>query len=78
MEALQNALRQQATQDPLTGLFNRRHLNDALPTLFALAQRDAQTMALAIIDLDHFKLINDHHGHTAGDRLLAAFGELLQ
>ncbi|WP_280154141.1 diguanylate cyclase [Piscinibacter sp. XHJ-5] len=77
VQALQEALRQQATQDPLTGLFNRRHLNDTLPTLFALARRDAQTMALAIIDLDHFKSINDRHGHAAGDRLLAAFGELL-
>jgi diguanylate cyclase (GGDEF)-like protein len=77
VQALQEALRQQATQDPLTGLFNRRHLNDALPTLFALAQRDAQTMSLVIIDLDHFKRINDQHGHGAGDQLLAAFGELL-
>lgn len=77
VQALQAALRQQATQDPLTGLFNRRHLNDTLPTLFALAQRERQTMALAIIDMDHFKLVNDRHGHAAGDRLLAAFGELL-
>ena len=77
VQALQEALRQQATQDPLTGLFNRRHLNDALPQLFALARRDGQTMALVIIDLDHFKLINDQHGHAAGDQLLAAFGELL-
>jgi diguanylate cyclase (GGDEF)-like protein len=77
VQALQQALVEQATHDPLTGLFNRRHLNDALPTLFALAQREAQTMALAIIDLDHFKRINDQHGHAAGDRLLTAFGELL-
>ncbi|HEY0857636.1 MAG TPA: diguanylate cyclase [Albitalea sp.] len=77
VQALQAALRQQATQDPLTGLFNRRHLNDTLPTLFALAQRESRTLALVIIDLDHFKLINDRHGHAAGDRLLAAFGELL-
>ncbi|MEK8033331.1 GGDEF domain-containing protein [Ideonella sp. DXS29W] len=77
VESLQQALVQQATRDPLTGLFNRRHLNDALPTLFALAQRDAHTMALAIIDLDHFKLVNDRHGHAAGDRLLAAFGDML-
>ena len=40
VQALQAALREQATRDPLTGLFNRRHLNDALPTLFALAQRE--------------------------------------
>jgi diguanylate cyclase (GGDEF)-like protein len=77
VQSLQKALQQQATHDPLTGLFNRRHLNDALPTLFALAQRESQTMALAIIDLDHFKRVNDEHGHAAGDRLLAAFGELL-
>jgi len=77
VQALQEALRQQATQDPLTGLFNRRHLNDTLPTLFALARREAQTMALAIVDLDHFKSINDQHGHAAGDQLLAAFGEML-
>jgi two-component system, cell cycle response regulator len=77
VQALQEALRQQATQDPLTGLFNRRHLNDALPTLFALAQRDAKTMALVIIDLDRFKTINDVYGHASGDSLLAAFGQLL-
>jgi diguanylate cyclase (GGDEF)-like protein len=77
VQALQAALRQQATQDPLTGLFNRRHLNDALPTLFALARREGQPLALVIIDLDHFKAVNDRHGHAAGDRLLAAFGELL-
>jgi two-component system, cell cycle response regulator len=77
VQALQQALREQATRDPLTGLFNRRHLNDALPTLFALAQREAQTLALVIIDLDRFKAVNDEHGHAAGDRLLAAFGELL-
>ena len=77
VEKLQTALLQQATHDPLTGLFNRRHLNAMLPTLFALAQRESQTMALVIIDLDRFKLINDDHGHAAGDQLLAAFGKLL-
>jgi diguanylate cyclase (GGDEF)-like protein len=77
VQALQQALLEQATHDPLTGLFNRRHLNDTLPTLFALARREGQTMALAIIDLDHFKRINDQHGHVAGDQLLAAFSELL-
>ena len=77
VQALQAALRQQATQDALTGLFNRRHLNDTLPTMLALAARDGQPLALAIIDLDHFKAVNDGHGHDAGDRLLAAFGALL-
>jgi two-component system, cell cycle response regulator len=77
VQALQAALREQATQDPLTGLFNRRHLNDTLPQLHALARREAQPLALAIIDLDHFKRVNDQHGHAAGDQLLTAFGELL-
>jgi diguanylate cyclase (GGDEF)-like protein len=77
VQALQEALRQQATQDPLTGLFNRRHLNDTLPMLFALARRERQPLALVIVDLDRFKAVNDHHGHAAGDRLLSRFGELL-
>jgi two-component system, cell cycle response regulator len=77
VQALQQALREQATRDALTGLFNRRYLNDTLPTLFAFAQREQQTLSLVIIDLDHFKSVNDRHGHAAGDRLLVAFGELL-
>lgn len=77
VQALQSALRQQATQDALTGLFNRRHLNETLPQLFALARRERLPLAAAIIDMDHFKAVNDRHGHDAGDRVLAAFGELL-
>ena len=77
VEALQAELRQQATRDFLTGLFNRRHLNDVLPQMLLLAQREQQPLAAAIIDLDHFKSVNDRHGHVAGDKLLAAFGALL-
>jgi diguanylate cyclase (GGDEF)-like protein len=77
VQTLQAALRQQATRDELTGLFNRRHLNETLPSMLALAQRDSQPLAVALIDLDHFKAVNDHHGHGAGDQLLAAFGRLL-
>jgi GGDEF domain-containing protein len=77
VEALQQALRQQATRDFLTGLFNRRHLDDVLPAMLAMAQRDQQPLSVVIIDLDHFKIVNDELGHAAGDRLLAAFGELL-
>jgi diguanylate cyclase (GGDEF)-like protein len=77
VESLQAALQQQAVRDFLTGLFNRRYLSDMLPSMFALAQRDRQPLAVAIIDLDHFKAVNDRHGHLAGDRLLAAFGRLL-
>ncbi|MBK1615781.1 GGDEF domain-containing protein [Rubrivivax gelatinosus] len=77
VQALQERLRQQATRDELTGLFNRRHLNETLPQMLALARRERQPLAVAIIDLDHFKAVNDRHGHASGDRLLAAFGRLL-
>jgi diguanylate cyclase (GGDEF)-like protein len=62
----------------LTGLFNRRYLNDMAPALWALAQRDGRPLAAVIIDLDHFKRVNDEQGHDVGDRLLAAFGALLK
>ena len=77
VQALQSALQQQATRDALTGLFNRRHLNDTLPTMWAAASRDKRPLAVAIIDLDHFKQVNDELGHDAGDCLLAGFGRLL-
>jgi diguanylate cyclase (GGDEF)-like protein len=77
VEALQAALRQQATHDALTGLFNRRHLDDVLPAMWALARRNREPLSAAILDLDRFKAVNDRHGHGAGDRLLSAFGTLL-
>jgi diguanylate cyclase (GGDEF)-like protein len=77
VQSLQEALRQQATHDALTGLFNRRHFNDTLPAVFAQAMRHQEPLAVAVIDLDHFKQVNDRHGHLAGDSLLAAFGRLL-
>lgn len=77
VESLKTELEQQATRDFLTGLFNRRHLNDLMPQMLALAHRDRAPLAVAIIDLDHFKAVNDRHGHVAGDTLLAAFGSLL-
>jgi diguanylate cyclase (GGDEF)-like protein len=77
VQSLQSELEQQATRDFLTGLFNRRHLNDVLPQMLANARREQQPLAVAIIDLDHFKAVNDRHGHVAGDTLLAAFGALL-
>ena len=77
VQSLQMALKEQAVRDALTGLFNRRYLNETLPTAFALAQREHTPLAVAIIDLDHFKAVNDRIGHGAGDTLLAAFGRLL-
>jgi diguanylate cyclase (GGDEF)-like protein len=78
VESLQAALRDQAVRDFLTGLYNRRHLNDVLPPMLALAQRHKEPLALAVIDLDHFKEVNDRYGHAAGDRVLAGFGKLLR
>ena len=77
VQALQQALREQATRDALTGLFNRRHLDDTLPGMVALARRERWPLSIAIIDLDHFKSVNDRFGHDVGDRLLVAFGALL-
>ena len=77
VQSLERALREQATRDELTGLFNRRHLNEILPALWAASQRERMPLAAVIIDLDHFKSVNDHHGHLAGDLLLARFGKLL-
>ena len=77
VQSRQEALRRPATQDPLPPLCKRPHLNAALPTLFALAQREGRAMSLVIIDLDHFKRVNDQHGHATGDQLFADFGELL-
>ncbi|HSW07599.1 diguanylate cyclase [Aquabacterium sp.] len=77
VQALQEALRQQATRDALTTLHNRRHLNDTLPAMFALARREQQPLAVVLIDLDHFKSVNDRFGHDVGDELLMAFGRLL-
>jgi diguanylate cyclase (GGDEF)-like protein len=70
--ALQAELRDQALRDPLTGLHNRR----ALEQRFAAGL--AQPLALAVIDVDHFKQINDRGGHAAGDEVLRALGALLQ
>jgi len=77
VQSLQAELKQQALRDFLTGLYNRRHRNEVLPALFALARREGRPLAVALIDLDHFKAVNDRYGHDAGDRLLAAFGQLL-
>lgn len=75
-ERLQGQLRAQALEDPLTGLHNRRHLFEAGAALLSLLRRRGEPLAVAIIDLDHFKQVNDRHGHDAGDRVLRAFADL--
>ncbi len=64
--------------DPLTGLFNRRHMVDIIAREVARAERSGVGMALVLIDLDHFKLVNDNHGHQVGDEVLQAFADIAQ
>jgi diguanylate cyclase (GGDEF)-like protein/PAS domain S-box-containing protein len=67
---LENLLKNEARNDPLTGLANRRKLEEILPIAFQRARSNRVYLALVFIDLDEFKLINDTHGHQAGDQLL--------
>jgi GGDEF domain-containing protein len=60
-----------ASIDGMTGLYNRRHLMEVAEAAFAHAQRLSQPLTILLIDVDHFKQINDVHGHAAGDRVLA-------
>ena len=67
-----------ASRDPLTGLYNRRgFLDQALP-VFSTSVRGARPLAVVMIDIDHFKRINDVHGHHAGDRTLVAVADRLR
>lgn len=77
-EALQVQLRDQAVRDPLTGLYNRRFLAEASVARIELARRQATAIAIVLIDIDHFKQINDSHGHGRGDEVLQQFAALLR
>lgn len=66
-----------AWSDPLTGLANRRQLQQRLPQLFAEAVRYSKDLACLMIDLDHFKEVNDRHGHAKGDDILGAAARLI-
>jgi len=70
-------LRNQAIHDRLTGLYNRYHLDDAFRRECARAQRYREPLSIAILDLDHFKRVNDEHGHLVGDNVLADFAHLI-
>jgi diguanylate cyclase (GGDEF)-like protein len=67
----------QAATDPLTGLPNKRSLDEALRRMLAQSERTGLPLSVLLIDLDHFKLVNDTYGHDVGDRVLAAFGTML-
>jgi len=75
---LRDELRQQAIHDPLTGLFNRRYLDETLPRELHMAQRRNAPLSVVMLDLDGFKQFNDSFGHGPGDALLREFGRVLR
>ncbi|HUV97437.1 MAG TPA: diguanylate cyclase [Acidobacteriaceae bacterium] len=74
---VRETLRNQSIRDPLTGLFNRRFMEESLEREVRRAARNNEGVALLMIDLDRFKLFNDTFGHQAGDMLLRGFGDFL-
>jgi diguanylate cyclase (GGDEF)-like protein len=77
VEQLHIELREQAIRDPLTGLYNRRYLKDALDRELSRVQRDGSGLSVLVADLDHFKLINDTYGHQMGDHFLVETAALI-
>jgi diguanylate cyclase (GGDEF)-like protein/PAS domain S-box-containing protein len=75
---LRETLRSQAIRDPLTGLFNRRYLEETLARELHRVKRLGTPLGVIMMDLDHFKQFNDTYGHNAGDALLSAVGLLIQ
>ena len=75
---LREKLREEAIHDPLTGLFNRRYLEETLPRELHRARRRNSPLCVAMLDLDDFKLFNDRFGHDAGDSLLRELGRVLR
>lgn len=76
--ALEDELRTQAMRDALTGLFNRRYLDEVLTRELERCRRQGETFTAAMLDLDHFKQMNDCFGHEAGDEVLRVLGRTLQ
>jgi diguanylate cyclase len=68
--ALREKLRTQSLRDPLTGLFNRRYMEDALERYISLGERSGAATSVLMLDLDNFKRLNDEHGHAKGDAVL--------
>ncbi|GAB4485189.1 MAG: hypothetical protein OHK0031_09290 [Anaerolineales bacterium] len=78
IEAIKDELRKQAIRDPLTGLYNRRYLDEIFDKKLQHARRKGAPLSVVMFDIDHFKQFNDAYGHPVGDRLLRKLGELLR
>jgi diguanylate cyclase (GGDEF)-like protein/PAS domain S-box-containing protein len=78
VEALNRRLAEQAIQDPLTGLYNRRFMQESINRELMRATRHGYPVSLVMCDIDHFKSINDQYGHQAGDKVLKILGSLLK
>lgn len=74
---VENALRELSVRDPLTGLFNRRYLEETLSRELWRAARSQHSVGIIMLDIDHFKRLNDTYGHSGGDAVLRELGELL-
>ena len=75
--ALQAQLREQAIRDPLTNLYNRRILGETIQRELARAERAGQALSFVVLDIDHFKKVNDHFGHAVGDQVLQILAKVL-
>ena len=75
---MREELREQALRDPLTGLYNRRYMEDSLARELFSTQRQESSLCVAMLDIDRFKFINDTFGHAAGDLLLGELGRILR
>ena len=76
-KVVQEELMDQASHDVLTGLLNRRELDSRADEIIALAQRHGRALSCLLLDLDHFKEVNDIHGHAVGDQVLRETGRRL-
>lgn len=78
LQSILDGLCELSLRDPLTGLFNRRHFNHLLDREIESVARRGESVLLLMLDIDHFKLVNDTHGHHAGDRVLQAVARCMQ
>ncbi|WP_199248408.1 diguanylate cyclase [[Phormidium] sp. ETS-05] len=75
---LRDTLKDQSIRDPLTGLFNRRYMEESLEREVRRAERNNQSIGIMMLDVDHFKRFNDTYGHEAGDIILRELSQVLQ